>query len=282
MIVVSAVALLAISSSAVLVRGMEAGPAAIAAWRCTGAAVVLAPSLVQLRGVGRKDGARLAGAGLLLGLHFWSWFVSLEGTTVLRSTLLVALVPFWSALIGFARHRRVPHRGYFVGVTVASAGLITMGGAGERSAWWGDAAAVIAGLLWALYLEVGASLRRRLSTTTWMGSVSLVAGMSMAAVALYRGERLTGYPPSTWGLIGLAVLGPQLVGHQGISYTLRYVPAPALALIALLEPVGASLLAGVWLGEWPRPRAWVGMMVVLLGVGIALGLNRARRRSWWR
>ena len=83
---VIAVALLAISAAGVLVRGAEeAHPLVVAFWRTTMAFALLSPGI---RRVSRSDGLRIAAAGVLLALHFGSWFASLHETTVLRSTVL--------------------------------------------------------------------------------------------------------------------------------------------------------------------------------------------------
>ena len=85
--VVVLVALLAISSAGVLVRGAEeAHPLVVAMWRTGAAAVLLSPAI---RRVSREDGLRIALAGALLAAHFGTWFGSLHLTTVLRSTVLV-------------------------------------------------------------------------------------------------------------------------------------------------------------------------------------------------
>ena len=55
-VLVLGLAVLGISSSAVLVRGMEAGPLAIAAWRTTGASLLLLPAWgPALRQLERRD-----------------------------------------------------------------------------------------------------------------------------------------------------------------------------------------------------------------------------------
>jgi drug/metabolite transporter (DMT)-like permease len=41
-------------------------------------------------------------------VHFWAWFSSLGHTTVLRSTLLVCLVPAWSAALDWVVYGRRP------------------------------------------------------------------------------------------------------------------------------------------------------------------------------
>ena len=71
---------------------------------------------------------------------------------------------------------------------------------------------------------------------------------------------------TTWGLLALLALGPQLLGHNGFNYALRYLPAAVTSAAMLLEPVGATLLAWLILGEQPSRLAARGLVVVVSGV----------------
>ena len=83
--VVLSLAVLGISSSAVLVRGMEGiGPVTIAGWRCLGSALLLSPGIAAAwSALSRRDLAWTGVAGAFLGLHFAVWFASLSHTTVM-------------------------------------------------------------------------------------------------------------------------------------------------------------------------------------------------------
>ena len=63
-------------------------------------------------------------------------------------------------------------------------------------------------------------------------------------------------------LVG-SVVGPQLVGHQGLDYALRWLPARTVSAVTLLEPVGAGALAALFLGERPEPGAVLGALMAL-------------------
>ena len=84
--------------------------------------------------------------------------------------------------------------------------------------------------------------------------------------AWLAGQQLTGFAFSTWLLIAGAIAGPQLLGHQGSSYAVKYLPASVVSAVMLLEPVGASLLAAGLLGEIPSLRPAIGGLIVLAGV----------------
>ena len=77
-----------------------------------------------------------------------------------------------------------------------------------------------------------------------------------------------------WLVFSGLALGPMLIGHTGQNWALRYLPAYAVNLTLLGEPVGATLIA--WflpaIGETPSASAVVGGGLILLG--ILLGLRR--------
>ena len=66
--------------------------------------------------------------------------------------------------------------------------------------------------------------------------------------------------------IALLALIPQLVGHTGINYALRYLSPTLVATAVLLEPVGAVLLAVLVFAEFPSWVTVVGAAVLLAGV----------------
>ena len=98
---VLAAAVFGISISGVLVRSMhDAEAIAIAAWRTGLAGLVLAPGLRLLtKRITAGQAFRIVCAGVCLGMHFYVWFLSLEHTTVMRSTVLVCLLPIWVGLL---------------------------------------------------------------------------------------------------------------------------------------------------------------------------------------
>jgi drug/metabolite transporter (DMT)-like permease len=262
--VVLTVALLAISSSALLVRGMVADPLAVAAWRTLLAALVLSPGLRSAR-PDRSDLAWSALAGALLGVHFWAWFASVHATTVLRSTLLVCLTPGWTAALEWLTSGRRPSLRFVAGLAVAFPGLALLGTHEGEATWWGDGLAVFAGLLWSGYLLVGQRVRQRLDATPYMALVCGWAALTLFGLALAGQVPVTGFPARTWGLLAAAVAFPQLLGHQGFAWAVKHVAPSTLSALTLLEPVGAALLAALLLSELPTAREWAGMALVLAG-----------------
>ena len=272
-------AILAISSAAVLVRQIEdASPVAIAFWRTAAVGLLVSPAL---RRVSRSDAAWIGLAGAILGVHFVAWFSSLGQTTVLRSTVLVCASPIFAALyeaLGGGGRVRGGAR-FFTGTAVAIAGIALLAGSGggdgtaldpvRARTSTGDALALFAAAAMGAYLVIGRRVRQTVGVGTYASGVCLSAAIALGIVAALTQTPLFGFAAPSWALIAALALGPQLLGHNGFNYALRHLRASTVGAIILLEPIVASLLAGIFLREWPGPLGAAGAAVAIAGVGIA-------------
>ena len=66
-------------------------------------------------------------------------------------------------------------------------------------------------------------------------------------------------------------LGPQLTGHIGLNFAVRYIPASAISMFLLLEPVGAAAIAALFLGEIPTGMEVAGSLVIISGIAVGAG-----------
>ena len=263
-------AVLGISAGGVLARlAGDADPVVMAIWRVGLCGVVLAPGLIRLR-ASRRDLALCAVAGLALAGHFWTWFASLDHISVMRSVVLVTLAPIWVGLAERFLFEKPPGQRFWVGIAVALVAVLGMswGGFGDGSLL-GDGLALVGGMLSSTYFLIGRSVRQRIAFVPYGALVCLFAAAWLLPVALLRDLPLVGWTLGTWlALAGLA-LGPQLVGHVGFNFAVRYVPATTIAALLLLEPIGAAILAFFVLGEQPPLADIAWSAVLLVGVGVA-------------
>jgi drug/metabolite transporter (DMT)-like permease len=205
-LVLIAVAVVAVSTSAPLIRQASAPALAIAMWRNVLATGVLAPyALVtarrELLALDRRSRRLAALAGLLLAAHFATWIPSLSFTTVASSVALVATQPVWAALLARRRGDHVP-RAAWVGIGVAMTGAVVLTGIDVRisaSALFGDLLAVVGGALAAAYVTVGSTVRATVSTTTYTTLCYATAAAALLATCLVTGQQLWGYPRGRGG-----------------------------------------------------------------------------------
>lgn len=307
-VVVLGAAVLGISISGPLVRYSHAPPLTIAVWRLGLSLVVVAGFLAwtgtwrQYRRLARGDVAAAVGAGAFLAVHFWSWIASVGMTSVAASVVLVNMSPVIVAAGSALWLHERPTRRQVLGIAIALAGAMVLasgdagGSGGPRggggpgggrgpggmltgSALLGDALAVLGAFTVSGYLLVGRRVRQKLDLWPYVGLVYGVAFACVLLLALANGNPVLGQPPRELGLFALMALGPMLLGHTGFNWALRYLPAYVVSLVALCEPVGATLLAAVLPGiaELPSARTLVGGAIILGGV--LLTTRRAESRA---
>jgi drug/metabolite transporter (DMT)-like permease len=157
-----------------------------------------------------------------------------------------------------------------LGVAAPHLGAEGMGEGG--SALLGDLLALVGAATAALYYLAGRRIRQTLDLWPY---VALVYGACLATLLLIAAPMrvpLAPQPPRELAIFAALALGPMLLGHTGMNWALRYLPAYVVNLTTLGEPVGATLLAVVlpWIREVPTPLTLAGGALVLAGILFAL------------
>ena len=279
------VSLLGISFAAPLVRLSDAHPVAIATWRLGFSLLIVAVALAasgqwrQLGRLGARDVAVASGAGVMLALHFWSWNTSVGLTTVAASVVLVNLQPVFVALLSAWFLAEPPARRQWTGIALAlaGAGVIAAEGftdvvvaTGHRP-MLGNLLAVAGAITAAVYYVIGRGLRRTIDLWAYVAVVYGACFVALLIIAATIGAPLTPQPPRELAIFAGLAVGPMLLGHTGMNYALRYLPAYVVNLTVLGEPVGATLLAAVIPGiaEVPTMATLAGGVLILGGVILA-------------
>jgi drug/metabolite transporter (DMT)-like permease len=282
---VLALSLLGISFAGPLVRLSNAHPVAIATWRLGFSLIIVAVALAasgqwrQLRHLGIRDVAVASAAGLMLALHFWSWNTSIGLTTVAASVVLVNLQPVFVALLSMWWLAEQPERRQWTGIALAlaGAGVIAAEGiadvvaiAGHRP-MLGNLLAVAGAVTAAIYYVIGRGLRKTIDLWAYVAVVYGACFLALLIVAAVIRAPLTPQPPRELAIFSGLAIGPMLLGHTGMNYALRYLPAYVVNLTVLGEPVGATLLAAIIPGiaEVPTVATLVGGGLILGGVILA-------------
>lgn len=280
--------ILAVSTAAIFIRLSEAPPVAVAFHRLLYATLLLAPFAFfaarrDLARLSLRDWGGLALVGIVLAVHFAAWISSLRLTSVASSVVLVTLHPVFVALVS-ARvfGEGVGPRGY-VGIALALVGgiVITLGDAGGGAApLLGDALALVGALAAAAYFLAGRGYRKRLGLLAYVTPVyataALVLGVLLVLLPAPYGGPATGYPAREHLLFLALAAIPMVLGHTVLNWALKHVTAPVIATTILGEPVGASLLAFLVLGEAPHATTLAGGALVLAGIGL-VAFVEARR-----
>lgn len=263
---------------------------AIAVWRTVLAAAVLLPMAAprigsEMRRFSWWDVVLILGAGFFLGMHFIAWIESLYHTTVASASVLVTMSPLLLAGLGylFLDERLSQGTLLAIGAAVGGAALIGWADAGTvvlgRGALWGNTLAFAGALLVSLYLLIGRVVRQKVSWLAYVTPLYTTAALTALGMAVLLEVPLLDYSWRFYGLCAALALGPQVLGHGSFNYALQYVPAAIVGMLALFEPVGASVLAYFLFGEVPPPASIVGMIVVLAAVAVVVWQREAQASS---
>lgn len=139
----------------------------------------------------------------------------------------------------------------------------------QGNAFFGNALALAGAFMAAGYLIVGRRVRPGLSLISYISTVYSTAAVLLIVMAVVSGQQMSGFsPPVYFWMLCLALI-PQLLGHTSYNYALGYLPAAYVSVAVLAEPVGATLLAMLILGEVPTSLELFGGVIILLGIGVS-------------
>lgn len=277
------IAIIAVSSASILIRLAEADPVAVTFWRLAVATVI---TVATAEASGRR--IRIGGwwpaavlAGAFLSAHFITWISSLFYTTIAISTTLVNVHPlFMLAISRYGLSEEVSRR-TVAGVASSVAGSALMFSAAADlggTNLLGAALALAGALAFAGYLAVGRLVRARADTLSYTAVAYGFAALFALAIALGTRAKLLGYSPEVYLLFAAIAVVPMLLGHSIFNYLLGRYRAITVAVGALGEPVGATLLAVPVFGQVPSPSAIAGMALISAGV-VVVSLEEAQPKK---
>lgn len=113
-------------------------------------------------------------------------------------------------------------------------------------------------------------MRKGKDLLSYIFPVYSTAALVLILLSLMANQSFFGYPPSTYLFLVLLAIVPQLIGHTTFNWALKYLPASMVAIAILGEPVGSTVLAFFVLGENVTPVKFIGGILILTGILIAL------------
>ncbi len=260
-------------------KWLALSPVLIVLARTTIAAITLAVLARQRKIERRRFDPRLVANGVVLAVHWVTFFEAIRVSSVTVGLLGYASFPLFTLVLERTLLReRWRATDAFVTLLVV-AGLVLL-----VPAWsWRDN--VVQGLLWgtvsaltfALLAVINrAYVRRRspLDLALWQNAIAALCLVPFAAPAL-----------ATSGVPGLREIALMLVlgvactalAHTLFIGSLRVVTAHTASVIAALEPVYGIALAWLLLHETPGWRTWIGA-ALLVGAAVLVGWRPRRVR----
>ncbi|HEY8416687.1 MAG TPA: DMT family transporter [Limnochordales bacterium] len=129
---------------------------------------------------------------------------------------------------------------------------------------------LLAAILVSGYLLIGQRVRRRVPLLVYVFWLYGSAAATLGLAAVMMGVPLGGYGAHDWAIFVALAVGPTLLGHTVFNWVLQYVPASVVAVSILAEPIGASALALLILGEVPDATQIIGGVLILTGILVFL------------
>ena len=276
------IAIVGLSFGAFLAKLSDAPALIIATYRNTIATVILAPFALimcrqELKNLSLRDGAAAFASGVFLAFHFATWILSLDYTSVASSTVLVTLQPVFVVLGSYIFLKETVSKKALLAGLLAIVGSVIIGLSDFRiggMALWGDFLALSGAVLIAVYMLIGRRLRQRLSLTAYTFLVYGACSVTLLLMDILTGTPLAPYSAQNWLLFLAMALIPTIMGHSLLNWNLKYLPASTVSVSVLGEPIGASILAGIFLHEMPAGLQVIGVGLILIGIYFFMKLQQ--------
>jgi len=211
--------------------------------------------------------------GILLGLHFILFASAVEDTTLLNATVLVNTAPIFSMLISSFLFKAKPSYAAIIGISVSflGVGIIALAEVSPSALsvhLKGDFEAVLAAVVEGFYLNYGREVRGKVPLIPLMIAIYSISALTVAAASVVTSSSLTftiSQPSLILYLIALGIV-PTAFAHTFYFSSLSHLKSYETATMALLEPIGATLLGIAVFSEIPNPFFIVGAFLVLCGI----------------
>lgn len=268
--------LVVLSQSALFIRlAHDATAEALGFWRMAIAVPALALVITWHRGwgeVGRLRGRQWGGlllCGFFLYAHFYTWFLSVQKTTMANSMILFAANPLFTAMGAWVFFRERLQRRHAIALVLCFSGIYFM----MRDSlqlnpehFAGDLLGFACAVLFSAYVLLSKGLRKNLSNLPFAFVTYGFVGTYFAATIVVVGSRFFGFSLHSWiGFSGLA-FGSTILGHSMFTYCLQFFNVNLMSISTLSEPMLTAFTGYLFFGERLSQGAIIGFLFVAAGI----------------
>ena len=271
-----------ITPDTLLVRLMAADGLTILFWRgvLSGAVILLGLWIFQRRNpvaliVSAGWSGLLLAAIFALGTFFFLY--SVTHTLVANALFLTSTSPIFAAIFAWAFLGERPGLRTWATIAATLAGIGIIAG-GSAAGGQGNLIGDVAGLVDAVFLAATftiARARKSVSMVPAMGMAGLLSALLALAIG---GAAATEIAPDNW--LWMAILG-LIVAPGGFALLTtgpRYLPAPDVSLLLLLEAVTAPYLVWLAVGEYPGTPTLIGGALIVGALALSNATLLLRRK----
>ncbi len=271
--------LLGVSFGAPLARFLpELAALTIAFWRMAGASTLLWShgTIQKQEPLERTRFPAIIVAGIFLALHFAFFYSAVKLTSIANATLFATMAPLFTLVYERIVLKQKLALGALVGLWMAIAGAVIVQGTGFE---WGaeetrgNLCALASSAFMSVVLLIGQRIRSNITNILYTRWLYLFAALTLVLITFSLGIDLRfQFSDAKW-LLGLVIL-PTLIGHNSMSYAVKYLRPTIVGSMPFGEPILASILAWLFFGEMVGWNVIVGGLITLSGL-VLLTLKRA-------
>ena len=272
------VGVFACSTSVVFIKASEEHSILLAAYRLLLAAIILSPLFFRdlrrhrLRYPLRHFRATIW-PGIILGVHFITWFIGVRLTLAADSTLIVTMTPIVMPFFLYIIFRQTLTRWEWLGTVLSVAGMLFL--------IFGDyqvSPQHVHGDLWCLlslilltYYLVLARVNRSIATI-WLYIVPLYffAGLFCLLVSLFFVNPIKVYSGREIALFFALAIIPTVIGHSLFNYCMQRISSQLVAIATPGQTIFAGMLAYIFFLEIPKWTFYLACLFLLAGILVAL------------
>lgn len=272
-VLILTISLLVLSQSAIFVRMAEAHAVAIGFWRMVIALPLLLGILFWKRAsrevtrLQARQWGELAICGFFLFAHFYTWFISIQKTSLAHSMILFCTNPLFTAVGAWVFFREKASLRHGVAMVLCFAGIFFLlsdkAGPGNRE---GDLWGVACAILFSAYVLMGRHLRKGMSNLPFSLATYSFCALYFAGMMLALGLPFLGYSPKTWIAFSGLAFGSTLLGHSLFTYSLQFFHVNALSISTLVEPIFTAASGRIFFGEPVTRMGILGFLFVGAGI----------------
>lgn len=209
------------------------------------------------------------GLGLLLFIGFITQTIGLHYTTASKSAFITGMMVVFVPVLQVVIEKKIPRLGNILGVVVVTAGLWLLTSPTGAAFNIGDALTMVCAVSFGFYIIYLDMISREMTslqlTFLQTGSNAVYA---LIGIALFGGLPVTFSSSSVYSVLYLTIFATIFTTFAQTRFQKDTTPTKAVVIFSV-EPVIATVLASMFLGEEPGTLGVVGGGLILSGVLIS-------------
>jgi drug/metabolite transporter (DMT)-like permease len=271
---------ISISFAAIFVRFCyDVPPLMIATYRLIFASIIIIAIFKirkhSIKKIEKKDIILSIISGIVLSVHFYTWFTSIKLTSVASSVVLVTTSPIFVGIFSYIFLKEKQNASIIFGIIFSILGsvILTLGDINiantfdiNEKALIGDMFAIIGAIAAAIYIMIGSKVRERVDIVPYITITYTSSAITLLFVALLTNQKFFTYQPSSYFFMLMLAVIPQLIGHTSLNWALKHLKSSMVAITTLGEPIGSAILAYFFFRETIDKFQFIGIILIFIAI----------------